>query len=68
MVLRTLSRLKREGWISLELPQWKSASSRVKGRISLFFSNWARKLGFLLSEDGDLRDPLVWLQEIQFSV
>ena len=65
---RTLSRLKREGGISLELPQRKRASSCVEGKISWFFSSWAGKLGFLLSEDGDLRDPLVWLQESPVSM
>ena len=34
---RTLSRLKREGGISLEMSQWKRASSRFEGRISWFF-------------------------------
>ena len=41
---RTLSRLKREGGISLETLQRKRASSRVEGRISWFFSSCSRKL------------------------
>ena len=43
-VSRTLSRLKREGGISLETLQRKRASSRVEGRISWFFSSCSRKL------------------------
>ena len=35
----------REGAISLEIPQWKRASSRVEGRISWFFSSCSRNLG-----------------------
>ena len=42
---RTLSRLKRGGGISLEMPQWKRASSHVEGRISCFFSSCGRNLG-----------------------
>ena len=42
---RTLSRLKREGGISLKTPQWKRASSHVEGRISCFFSSCGRNLG-----------------------
>ena len=42
---RTLSRLRREGAISLETPHWKRASSRFEGRISWFFSSCSRKLG-----------------------
>ena len=41
---RTLSRLKREGGISLKTPQQKRASSCVEGRISWFFSSSGRKL------------------------
>ena len=41
--------IKREGGISLKMPQRKRASSSVEWRISWFFS----------SCDGDLRDPLV---------
>ena len=36
-VSRTLSRLKREGGFTLEMPQWKRASSHDEGRISWFF-------------------------------
>ena len=54
-----LSRLKREVGISLETLQWKRASSPVEGKISWCFSSFDRKLGFLSSYDGDLRDPLV---------
>ena len=43
--VKDLSRLKREGRISLETPQWKRASSRFEGRISWFFSSCGRKLG-----------------------
>ena len=42
---RTLSRLKREGVISLETPQWKRATSRIEGSISWFFSSCCRNLG-----------------------
>ena len=42
---RTLSRLKREGVISLETPRWKRATSRVEGSISWFFSSCSRNLG-----------------------
>ena len=61
-VSRTLSRLKREGGISLETLQRKRASSRVEGRISWFFSSCSRKLGFLSSYDGELSDPLTLTQ------
>ena len=47
-VSRTLSRLKREGRISLQAPQQKRASSRVEGRISWFFSSCSSKLGVSL--------------------
>ena len=43
-VSRTLSRLKREGGISLKTRQQKRASSRVEGRISCFFSSCGGKL------------------------
>ena len=36
---RTLTWLRREGRISLEMLQWKRATSHVEGRISLFFSS-----------------------------
>ena len=45
------------------MPQQKRASSRIQGRISWFFLNCGRKLGFLSSYDRDIRDPLVWPQE-----
>ena len=45
---RSLSRLKREGRISLKMPQRKRASSRVEGRISWFFSSCSSKIGVLL--------------------
>ena len=44
-VSRTLSRLKREGGISLETPQGKEASSRIEGRISWFYSSWDKEIG-----------------------
>ena len=44
-VSRTLSRLKKEGRISLESPQRKRASFRVEGRIFLFFSSCGSKPG-----------------------
>ena len=44
-VSRAISRLKREGDISLEMPQRTRASSRVEGRISWFFSNCSSKHG-----------------------
>ena len=45
---RTLSCLKKESGISLEMPQWKKASSPIKRNIYWFFSNCARKLGIPL--------------------
>ena len=44
-VSRTLSRLKREGGISLETPQGKEASPRIEGRISWFYSSWGKEIG-----------------------
>ena len=41
----TLSRLKRQGGISLKMPQRIRASSRIERRISWFFSSCSRKLG-----------------------
>ena len=41
----TLSRLKRQGGISLKMPQRTRASSRIERRISWFFSSCSRKLG-----------------------
>ena len=60
---KTLLRLKREGGISLEMPQRKRASSRIEGWISCFFSSSGRNLGFLSSYEGDFRDPLLWPKE-----
>ena len=42
---RRLSRLKREGRISLEVPQWKRASSHLEGRMSWCFLSCGSKLG-----------------------
>ena len=64
-VSRTLSRLKREGGISLEKSQQKRASSRVEGRISWFSSVAAGNLGFLSSYDGVLRDLFIGLRKVQ---
>ena len=44
----TLLRLKTEGGISLEMLQWKGASSRVEGRISWGFLSRGRNLGIPL--------------------
>ena len=44
-VSRTLSRLNKEGGISLEMPQQKRASSDFEVRISWFFLSSDRKLG-----------------------
>ena len=67
-VSRTLSRLKREGGISLQTLQPKRASSRVEGKIAWFLSSCGRKLRVLLNYDGDFRDPLVLLQESPVSM
>ena len=53
-------RFRREGRFSLGMPQQKTASSRLEGRTSWFFSSCGRSLS---SYDGDLRDPLAWPQE-----
>ena len=53
----------RKPGISLEKLQRNRASSRFEGRFLRFFSSFAGNLGFLLSYDGDLRDPLVLPQE-----
>ena len=45
---RTLSRLKSEGGISLEMQQRKRASSRIEGRHSWFLSICCSKLGVSL--------------------
>ena len=37
-----------EGRLSLEKPQCKSASSRIEGTISQFFSSCGRKIGIPL--------------------
>ena len=60
---RTLSRLKGDGRISLEMPQRKRASSHIEGRISWFFSSCGRKRGVPLELRRDLRDLLVLPQE-----
>ena len=65
---KTLLRLKREGGISLEMPQRKRASSRIEGWISCFFSSSGRNLGFLSSYEGDLRDLLVLPQQSPVSM
>ena len=58
--VRTLSRLKREVVISLEMSWWKRASSLLEGRISWLYSSCNR---FLSSYNGDLRDLLIRPQE-----
>ena len=60
MVLKTLSRFKREGVISFEMPLRKKSSSRLDRRTSWFFSSCGR---FLSSYYRDLTDPLVWPME-----
>ena len=60
---RTLSRLKREGEISLKTPQQKWASSRDEGRISLFFSSCGRKLEVPLEIRQGALDLLMLPQE-----
>ena len=54
---RTLSRLTREGAISLEMLQQKRASSHVEGRISLFVSSCSRKLGVPLELQSGTKGP-----------
>ena len=63
MVSRTLSRLKREGGISLEMPQQKTASSRLKGKISWVFSSCGSKLWFPLELRWGPQGPAGWPQE-----
>ena len=58
-------RFRREGRFSLGMPQQKTASSRLEGRTSLFFSSFGSSLS---SYDGDLRDPFAWPQERPVSV
>ena len=65
---RTLSRLKKQGLISLETPQWKGALSRIEGESPGFSRVLAGNLWFLLSYNGDMRDPLVFPQESQASM
>ena len=48
MVSRNLLKIKRESEISLEMPQWKRASSRVEWTISCFFSSFDSKFGIHL--------------------
>ena len=43
--------------ISLEMPQWKRASSRVEGRISWFFLSCGRNLGVPLKLQRELQGP-----------
>ena len=65
---RTLSRLKKQGPISLETPQWKGALSRIEGESPGFSRVSAGNLRFLLSYNGDMRDLLVLPQESQASM
>ena len=58
-------RFRREGRFALAMPQQKTASSRLEGRTSWFFSSCGR---YLSSYDGDFRDPLAWPQERPVSV
>ena len=60
---RTLSRLKREGGISLETSQWKKSSSRVEGRISWLFSSCSKKLGVPLQLRWEPQGPALVSQE-----
>ena len=60
--------LKGECSISLVMLQWKRALSRIEGRMSWFISSCSRNLGFLLSYEKDLRDPLLLPQESQVSI
>ena len=53
----TLSRLKRQGGISLKMPQQKRASSRIERRISWFFSSCGRKLGVPLELQWEPQGP-----------
>ena len=45
--LSCLKGVRREGGISLVMPQGKNASSPIEGRISWFFSSCSSKLGVL---------------------
>ena len=60
---RTLSRLKREGGISLAMPQQKWPHLALRGESPCFSRVAAANLGFLSSYNGDLRDLLVGPQE-----
>ena len=60
---RTLSRLKREGGISLETSQWKKSSSHVEGRISWLFSSCSKKLSVPLQLRGEPQGPALVSQE-----
>ena len=46
----------------------RRASSRDDGRISWFFSSCGASVGFLLSYNRDLREPLVWPQGSPVSI
>ena len=65
---RTFSRFKMEGWISLESPQRKRASSRLEGRSPGFSRVAVGNLGFLSSYNRDLRDLRGLAQESQVSM
>ena len=56
---RTLSRLQREGGISVKMPQRQRASSCVEGRISRFVSSCGRKRGVPCEIRRGPKDPLV---------
>ena len=60
---RTLSRLKREGGISLVMPQQKRPHLALRGESPGFSRVAAGKLGLPLSYDRDLRESLVLSQE-----
>ena len=68
MVSSILSCFNRECGFSLETLLWKRASSRIEGRILWVSRVSAGHLEFLLSLDGDLRDPLVLPQESEVSI
>ena len=53
-------RLKREGGISHETPQWKRASSCVEGSNFWFFSSCCRKLGVSLELRRGPQGPALW--------
>jgi len=68
MVSSTLSRLKREGGISLKMLQRKGASSLVEGIISCVFQRCGRKLEVPLELQRGPQGPLVLSQLSQVSV